>query len=85
MPFTTLTANGQLTLPKSVRDRLALKQGDRLQIAVERGGRLTIERVKPASLDAVVGLLGHLARPRPVSLAVMRAAVRRRAKQKARG
>jgi AbrB family looped-hinge helix DNA binding protein len=36
---TVLTSKGQVTLPKAIRDRLALKQGERLQVAVESDGR----------------------------------------------
>ncbi len=84
MHLATLTSKGQLTLPKAVRDQLALKQGDRLRVAVARNGRLTLERAEPAGLDGIVGLLSHLAPPRPVSVAEMRAAVRRRARERAR-
>ncbi len=84
MYLATLTSKGQLTLPKAIRERLALEQGDRLRVAISRDGRLTLERAQPASVDNVVGLLRHLARSRPVSVAEMRAAVRRRARAKAR-
>ncbi len=35
MPSTTLTSKGQMTVPKSVRDRFDLKAGDRLEVVVE--------------------------------------------------
>jgi antitoxin PrlF len=31
---TTLTSKGQLTIPKSVRDRLGLKRGDKVEVRV---------------------------------------------------
>jgi AbrB family looped-hinge helix DNA binding protein len=36
MSTTTLTSKGQITLPKDIRDRLALKQGDRFLVSIER-------------------------------------------------
>jgi AbrB family looped-hinge helix DNA binding protein len=82
MSATTLTSKGQITVPKAVRDRLALRQGDRLRVAVDAAGRVTLERERQPSVDEMYGLLRRLAGRRPASLADMRAAVRRRARQK---
>lgn len=82
MSATTLTSKGQITVPKAVRDRLALRQGDRLRVAVDAGGRVTLERELEPPVGALYGLLRRLSGRRPVSLAEMRVAVRRRAKQK---
>ena len=35
MASSTLTSKGQMTLPKEIRDRLALKAGDRLDVSIE--------------------------------------------------
>jgi len=85
MATTTLTSKGQITLPKAIRERLALKQGDRLMVAVESDGRLTLERERQPPIDSAYGLLRRLAKKRAVSLAEMRTAVRRRAKRKHAG
>jgi AbrB family looped-hinge helix DNA binding protein len=82
MSTTTLTSKGQITLPKAVRDRLALTQGDRLRVGVDANGRVTLEREREPPVEALYGLLRRLARRRPASLAEMRAAVRRRARRK---
>lgn len=82
MGTTTLTSKGQVTLPKAIRDRLALKQGERLRVSVESDGRVTLERERQPPVDRVCGLLRRLARRRPASIAAMRAAVRRRARRK---
>ena len=79
---TTLTSKGQITLPKAIRDRLALKQGDRFQVAVGRDGSLTLEREQQPPLEGAYGMLHRLAGRNPVSITEMRAAVRRRAKRK---
>lgn len=82
MSGTTLTSKGQITLPKAIRDRLALKQGDRFQVAVGRDGSLTLEREQPAPIEGAFGMLQRLARRKPVSISEMRAAVRQVAKRK---
>lgn len=85
MATTTLTSKGQITLPKAIRERLALKQGDRLMVAAESDGRITLERERQPPTDSAYGLLRRLAKKRPVSVAEMRAAVRQRAKRKHAG
>jgi len=42
MSISTLTSKGQITIPKSVRDRLRLKTGDRLEFRVEEDGSVRI-------------------------------------------
>lgn len=77
MPRATLTTKGQITIPKSVRDRLHLNPGDRVDFTIEPGGEVTL---RPATLD-VRDLEGVLRRPgtKPVSVKRMREAVRTRA------
>ena len=55
-----MTSKGQITLPKDIRDRLGLKQGDRVRFIVEDDGRV---RLLPAKRD-VGELFGILPRPR---------------------
>ncbi|MBT3375812.1 MAG: AbrB/MazE/SpoVT family DNA-binding domain-containing protein [Lentisphaerae bacterium] len=46
----TLTSKGQVTLPKSVRDKLELQAGDRLDFVVTDDGLLEVVPLKqPAS------------------------------------
>jgi len=85
MGTTTLTSKGQITLPKGVRDRLALRQGDRLRVAVGTDGRVILERERQPQVDEIYGLLRRLAGRRPASVVEMRAAVRRRARRKYSG
>ena len=82
MSTTTLTSKGQITLPKAIRDRLALKQGDRFQVAVGRDGSLTLERGQPPPIEGAYGMLQRLARRKSASITEMSAAVRQRAKRK---
>ena len=82
MSKATLTSKGQITLPKAIRDRLALRKGDRLRLAVGTDGRVTLERERQPQVEDVYGLLGRLAGLRPASVSEMRAAVRQRARRK---
>jgi len=50
MPISTLTTKGQTTVPKEVRDALALEAGDKLSWEI-RGGRVTITTERPSLLD----------------------------------
>ena len=48
----TLTSKGQITIPKSVRDALGLKEGDRVLFRVPKGGRYW-QRSKTFSISPV--------------------------------
>ena len=70
---TTLTSKGQITLPKSLRDKLKLNPGDRVEFFIddEQGARLVVKHV------SVTMLKGMLPRPsQPVSTEDMDKAVR---------
>ena len=67
-----LTSKGQITLPKEIRLKLGLKQGDRVRFIVEADGRV---RLLPAKRD-VSELMGILPSPkRRLSLEEMDEAV----------
>lgn len=83
MSTTTLTSKGQITLSKAIRDRLALKQGDRFQLSVARDGTVTLKHEAPPAIERAYGMLHRLARRTPPSVAQMRSAVLLRAKRKA--
>ncbi len=50
MPTSTLTTKGQTTVPKEVRDALALEPGDKLSWQFH-GGRVAITTDRPFLLD----------------------------------
>jgi len=54
-----MTSKGQITLPKGIRDRLGLKQSDRVRFIVKDDGRV---RLLPAKRD-VSELFGFLPKP----------------------
>lgn len=49
-PTSTLTTKGQTTVPKEVRNALALEPGDKLSWEV-RGGRVAVTTERPSLLD----------------------------------
>jgi len=67
MAAATLTGKGQITLPKSVRDRLGVEAGDRIEFVESEQGFLVV----PATLD-IRSLKGIVPKPKaPVTLEQM--------------
>jgi antitoxin PrlF len=56
MATTTLTSKGQMTLPKSVRDDLKVKAGDKIDV-VKEAGRYVL-RPRTVSVMDLAGILG---------------------------
>jgi antitoxin PrlF len=83
MPTSTLTSKGQVTVPKAIRDRLGLTEGDVLEFSVANDGRIEIRRRENGA--SVCGVLRGYAPKEPVSTEEMRRAVLRRAAAKADG
>lgn len=70
-----LTSKGRVTVPKDVHDRFRLRPGDRLEF-VTNGDVVSLRRASRKVTD----IKGFLPKPkRPVSLAEMDKAIRRRA------
>jgi AbrB family looped-hinge helix DNA binding protein len=82
MPTTTLTSKGQVTIPKEVRERLGLSEGDRLEFVFDERGRVIVRPEKKSGLDRLSGRLKHMAPEKPVTIDEMRAAILERAKRK---
>lgn len=80
MPTATLTSKGQITLPKTIRDRLRVDTGDQIDFVVNERGDIV---VRPVSLD-IIELKGLLKRPRRhgVTVEKMNAAILRRHSRK---
>ena len=75
MATATITSKGQTTIPKSVRERLRLKAGDRVEFVVRDDGTALMV---PATIR-VADLKGILSPPRkPVTVVAMNAAIRKR-------
>ncbi|HLX08083.1 MAG TPA: AbrB/MazE/SpoVT family DNA-binding domain-containing protein [Thermoanaerobaculia bacterium] len=82
MPKTTLTSKGQVTIPKEIRQRLGLRQGDQLIFHFDESGRLTVEPASPNLLGDLPGLLHHRAGKRPATIEEMDEAVRKAARKR---
>ena len=75
MATATITTKGQTTVPKSVRDRLRLKAGDRVEFVFQDDGTALMVPVTIRVAD----LEGILPPPaRPVSVADMKRVIRER-------
>ena len=61
MATATLTSQGQITLPREVRDHLKLAEGDRVEFIVDAGGEVRVRPVS-GSVRKLHGLLGSLER-----------------------
>ncbi len=76
MAAAVLTSKGQVTIPKEIRERLGVQQGDRIEFVEMGPGEFA---VKAATLD-IRRLKGTVPKPpRPVTVDAMNRAVRRRA------
>jgi AbrB family looped-hinge helix DNA binding protein len=82
MARTTITSKGQVTVPKTVRDRLGWSTGDSLEFLIEADGTVVVRSVSRAR--EVFGLLHDFAPSEPVSIAEMHDTVRDRAIEKTR-
>ncbi len=73
MPSSTLTSKGQVTIPKTVRDELGLREGDRVAFRVLDDGTVVVE---PETID-LLDLAGALIpRRKGVTVADMDEAIR---------
>jgi AbrB family looped-hinge helix DNA binding protein len=77
MPSSTITAKGQTTIPKAIREHLGVDVGDRVDFVIQPDGTIIVE---PAvgQVGALKGLLAAKGQ-RPVSVDAMHEAIRKRA------
>ncbi len=73
----TVTAKGQTTLPKDIRDVLNLKPGDKLRYLII-GDEVRI--LRPRKVISLAGALAHKGTPKSVE--EMREAIKRRAAER---
>jgi len=74
MNISTLTANGQITLPKEVREYLFISPGDKLEFVIDTDGRVVLRRAKTIDVRELRGILKREGQP-PVSLEDMQEAI----------
>jgi len=75
----TVTSQGQITIPKEIRERLSLRAGSKLRLVLQTDGRVVM---MPAdlSIKRLFGILGKP--PRRATLAEMEEGIRRGAVQR---
>lgn len=76
MPSSTITAKGQTTIPKAIREHLGVDVGDRIDFVIQPDGTIVVEPAV-AQVGALKGLLAQKGQ-RPVSVDAMHEAVRKR-------
>lgn len=80
MATATLTSKGQVTIPKTVRDALRLREGDKVDFMVtENGEALLTPMTKKVKVDEIFGKLYKSAR-KPVSVNQMKSGIRQKMK-----
>jgi antitoxin PrlF len=76
MPTATLTADGYLAIPATIRRRLGLTAGDQLRIEIGSESTLIVRpELEPEEPSRLFGMLQHLAKDRPASVQEMNEAV----------
>ena len=79
MAMATLTSKGQVTIPKTVRDSLRLRTGDKVEFVLVPDGKALIRPITK-KVDEVFGRL-HKPGRKPVSVAEMNAVVERKLRE----
>jgi AbrB family looped-hinge helix DNA binding protein len=77
MPRARITSKGQITIPKSVRERLRLEPGDMVDFAIEGGGQVVMRPTR-ADIRDLKGILHRTGQKAP-TVEDMKRAVRQRA------
>ena len=70
-----VTSKGQLTLPKELRDSLAIKTGDQIEFTLESPGKIALRKQRAAGSSAGCGRPFLKTDKKPVSLADMDRAI----------
>ncbi len=72
----TLTAKGQTTVPKAVRQALGIRSGDRIAFRVDKNGKVSLARddgdtSEASAIDAFLDFLSNDIKARPEGVAPM--------------
>jgi len=77
MIISKITAKGQVTIPKRIREFLKVKASDRVEFTLLEEGKVLITS-EQKSADALFGMLKHRKRAQPVTPEEMDAIIRER-------
>lgn len=75
MAMATLTSKGQVTVPKSIRERLGLETGDQLEFRIDSAGRIVVEPAVAGRRLRIDGLLRKYARHPATTIEEMNEAI----------
>lgn len=78
-----VTSKGQITLPRNLREKLGIVQGDHVEFSIDSENGVQVRKIVTPGSSA--GVLRHLARDRPVSPQEMDNALREKAREDFRG
>jgi AbrB family looped-hinge helix DNA binding protein len=77
MIISKITAKGQVTIPKTVREFLKVNVSDKIEFTLLEEGKVLITS-EQKSADALFGMLNHRKRSKPVTPEEMDAVIRER-------
>lgn len=75
-----VTSKGQVTLPKTLRDTLGIREGDHIEFAVEASNNASLRKL--AAPGSSAGALKHLAKSKPLTVEEMDEAIREHMRKK---
>jgi AbrB family looped-hinge helix DNA binding protein len=81
MPIALITSRGRMTIPKAIRDSMALKPTDRIALVME-GNHVILYPLRGTILDAAASIKSRR-RKRPLNFRIVRGEVRRRISKRA--
>lgn len=70
MMQSTVSSKGRITIPKVVREHLALKAGDRVYFSIREDGTVIL-KVRNKPIERLFGMLAHKAPQRSISIEEM--------------
>ena len=82
MAITTITSKGQITLPKSIRDKLHMEAGEKLDCRIDEASGTAILVPINKHIDEVFGILNCFAPGKPISIEDIDKSVAQRFKKK---
>ena len=82
MTSATITAKGQITIPKIIRDLFGLSTGDQIIFEVDAEQHIATFKPFHKSLDDVLGMMSHRAPEKPLKIEDLKKAVARQFRKK---
>lgn len=72
----TVTSKGQITLPKQIRAKLAIRTGDRLEFSLEQSNRISVRKKRLPGSSAGCGMRYVPSGQKPASVEQMNEGIR---------